>query len=298
MRKPAPLRLGDLIAITAPAAAVEVAAVEAGARLLERAGFKVRVGATVGQQHGYLAGPDSDRLAELHGLFADRSVRAIIAARGGYGSGRLLPHFDVETTRRQTKIVVGYSDVTFLLTELVQRGNQIVFHGPMAADFAANPPAAEALLKFLSGDRTQWNLRAREIVQPGTGEGVIIGGCLSILVAGLGTPHAVETKGRLLFLEDVNEKPFRVDRMLTQLRQAGKLDHVAGVMFGDMTGCGHAGDAITVRDVIKEAFANARYPVVFGLPTGHGGGTATLPLGVRARLAGERLNLLESPFAE
>jgi len=168
----------------------------------------------------------------------------------------------------------------------------------MAADFAANPPAAEALLKFLSGDRTQWNLRAREIVQPGTGEGVIIGGCLSILVAGLGTPHAVETKGRLLFLEDVNEKPFRVDRMLTQLRQAGKLDHVAGVMFGDMTGCGHAGDAITVRDVIKEAFANARYPVVFGLPTGHGGGTATLPLGVRARLAGERLNLLESPFAE
>src|SRR6187549_2480579 len=100
MRKPAPLRLGDLIAITAPAAAVEVAAVEAGARLLERAGFKVRVGATVGQQHGYLAGPDSDRLAELHGLFADRSVRAIIAARGGYGSGRLLPHFDVETARR------------------------------------------------------------------------------------------------------------------------------------------------------------------------------------------------------
>jgi muramoyltetrapeptide carboxypeptidase len=298
VRKPAPLRSGDLIAITAPAAAVEVAAVEAGARILERAGFKVRVGATVGKQHGYLAGPDSDRLAELQGLFADRSVRAIVAARGGYGSGRLLPHFDVEAARRQPKIVVGYSDVTFLLTELVQRANLVVFHGPMVADFATNPPAAEALLKLLSGDRTQWNLRAREIVQPGTGEGVIIGGCLSILVAGLGTPHAVDTKGRLLFLEDVNEKPFRIDRMLTQLRQAGKLDTVAGVMFGDMTGCGHAGDVVTVRDVVREAFAGAHYPVVFGLPTGHGGGTATLPLGVRARLAGERLNLLESPLAE
>lgn len=298
MRKAAPLRPGDLIAITAPAAAVEVAAVEAGARLLERAGFRVRIGATVGRQAGYLAGPDAERLGELHGLFADRGVRAIIAARGGYGSGRLLPGFDVEAARRQPKLVVGYSDVTFLLIELLQRANLVVFHGPMVADFAANPTGAEALIRMLSGDRTAWNLRAREIVQPGTGEGVLVGGCLSILVAGLGTPHAVETKGRLLFLEDVNEKPFRVDRMLTQLRQAGKLDGVAGVLFGDMTGCGHAGDAVTVRDVIREAFAGARYPVVFGLPTGHGGGTATLPLGVRARLAGERLNLLESPFAE
>lgn len=298
MRKAAPLRPGDLIAITAPAAAVEVAAVEAGARLLERAGFRVRIGATVGRQAGYLAGPDAERLGELHGLFADRGVRAIIAARGGYGSGRLLPGFDVEAARRQPKLVVGYSDVTFLLIELLQRANLVVFHGPMVADFAANPTGAEALIRMLSGDRTAWNLRAREIVQPGTGEGVLVGGCLSILVAGLGTPHAVETKGRLLFLEDVNEKPFRVDRMLTQLRQAGKLDGVAGVLFGDMTGCGHAGDAVTVRDVIREAFAGARYPVVFGLPTGHGGGTATLPLGVRARLAGERLHLLESPFAE
>jgi muramoyltetrapeptide carboxypeptidase len=298
MRKAAPLRPGDLIAVTAPAAAVEAAAVEAGARLLERAGFKVRIGATVGRQAGYLAGTDAERLTELQGLFADRSVRAIIAARGGYGSGRLLPGFDVEAARRQPKLVVGYSDVTFLLVALLQRANLVVFHGPMVADFAANPTGAEALLRMLSGDRTAWNLRAREIVQPGTGEGVLVGGCLSILVAGLGTPYAVETKGRLLFLEDVNEKPFRVDRMLTQLRQAGKLDGLAGVLFGDMTGCGHAGDAVTVRDVIREAFAGARYPVVFGLPTGHGGGTATLPLGVRARLAGERLHLLESPFAE
>lgn len=298
MRKAAPLRPGDLIGVVAPGAAVETAAVESGVRLLERAGFRVRVGASVGKQLGYLAGSDAERLADLEAMFADRAVRAVIAARGGYGCGRLLPHFDVEVARRQPKMLVGYSDVTFLLTQLVQRAGLVAFHGPMVVDFAANPAGAEALWRLLSGDRTQWNLRAREIVQPGTGEGVIVGGCLSILVAGLGTPYAVETKGRLLFLEDVNEKPYRVDRMLTQLRQAGKLDGVAGVLFGDMTGCGHAGDAVTVRDVIREAFASARYPVVFGLPTGHGGGTATLPLGVRARLAGERLNLLESPLAE
>jgi muramoyltetrapeptide carboxypeptidase len=298
MRKPSPLRPGDLIGVVAPAAAVDGAAVEAGVRLLERAGYRVTVGAGVGKQAGYLAGSDAERLADLDAMFADRNVRAVLAARGGYGSGRLLPQLDLEQARRQAKIVVGYSDITFLLTELVQRANLVVFHGPMVADFAANPNGAETLLRLLGGDRTLWNLRAREIIQPGTTEGVIVGGCLSILVAGLGTPYAVETKGRLLFIEDVNEKPYRVDRMLTQLRQAGKLDGVAGVMFGDMTGCGHAGDAVTVRDVIREAFTGARYPVVFGLPTGHGGGTATLPLGVRARLAGERLNLLESPLAE
>ena len=298
MRKAAPLRPGDLIGVVAPGAAVEAAVVEAGVRVLEQAGFRVRVGANVGKQAGYLAGHDAERLADLEAMFADRGVRAVIAARGGYGCGRLLPHLDVEIARRQPKVLVGYSDVTFLLTQLVQRAGLVAFHGPMVADLATNPAGAEALLRLLSGDRTGWNLRAREIVQPGTGEGVIVGGCLSILVAGLGTPYAVETKGRLLFLEDVNEKPYRIDRMLTQLRQAGKLDGVAGVLFGDMTGCGHAGDAVTVRDVIREAFASARYPVVFGLPTGHGGGTATLPLGVRARLAGERLNLLESPLAE
>ena len=298
MRKAAPLRPGDLIGVVAPGAAVEAAVVEAGVRVLEQAGFRVRVGANVGTQAGYLAGHDAERLADLEAMFADRGVRAVIAARGGYGCGRLLPHFDVEIARRQPKVLVGYSDVTFLLTQLVQRAGLVAFHGPMVADLATNPAGAEALLRLLSGDRTGWNLRAREIVQPGTGEGVIVGGCLWARGAGLGTRYAVETGGRVLLLEGVNEKPYRIDRMLTQLRQAGKLDGVAGVLFGDMTGCGHAGDAVTVRDVIREAFASARYPVVFGLPTGHGGGTATLPLGVRARLAGERLNLLESPLAE
>lgn len=298
MRKPRPLRPGDLIGVVAPGAAVEATAVEAGVRALEQAGYRVRVGAAVGRQAGYLAGSDAERLADLEAMFADPAVRAIIAARGGYGSGRLLPRFDVELARRQPKIVVGYSDITFLLTQLVQEAELVTFHGPMLTDLPGNPTGAAALLRLLAGDRSSWNVKAREIVQPGTGEGVIVGGCLSIVVAALGTPYALETRGRLLFLEDVNEKPFRVDRMLTQLRQAGKLDELAGVLFGDMTGCGHAGDAVTVRDVIGEAFATARYPVVLGLPTGHGGGVVTLPLGVRARLAGERLSLLESPLAE
>jgi muramoyltetrapeptide carboxypeptidase len=136
-------------------------------------------------------------------------------------------------------------------------------------------------------------------MQPGIAEGTLVGGCLSAIVATIGTPHEIVTEGRLLFLEDVNEKPFRIDRMLTQMRQAGLLDNVAGVIFGEMAGCTAGPDeAVTVRDVIREAFGDSTYPIAFGLASGHGMGSVTLPLGIRARLAGERLVLLESPLAE
>jgi muramoyltetrapeptide carboxypeptidase len=128
---------------------------------------------------------------------------------------------------------------------------------------------------------------------------MIVGGCLSILVSTLGTPYEIEAGGRVLFIEDVNEKPFRVDRMLTQLHQAGKLESPAAVIFGEMAGCvSGPSEAVSVIDVIGERFASAPFPVVFGLSSGHGSGATTLPLGIRARLAGERLSLLESPVAE
>jgi muramoyltetrapeptide carboxypeptidase len=299
MRKPAMLRPGDLIGVVAPAGATEAAAVTAGVSLLENAGYSVRLGDSVFKRMGFLAGNDSERAADLLGMFGDRDVKAILAARGGYGSGRLLPHLDIEVIRQNPKIFVGYSDLTFLLSHMLQRAELVAFHGPMVAGLGAIPRAAGALLSFLSGDRVGWNLAAREIIQPGTAEGVMVGGCLSVIVSTLGTPYEAETKDRLLFLEDVNEKPYRIDRMLTQLRQAGKLAGVAGVMFGEMHGCvADANEAVTVRDVIRQTFANDPYPVVFGLPTGHGTGAATLPLGIRARLAGERLTLLESPFDE
>jgi muramoyltetrapeptide carboxypeptidase len=248
---------------------------------------------------GFLAGNDSERAADLMGMFRDRDVKAILAARGGYGSGRLLPHLDIDVIRQHPKIFVGYSDLTFLLSHMLQRAELVAFHGPMVAGLGANAGSAGALLSFLSGDRSGWNLSARDIIQPGTAEGVIVGGCLSVIVSTLGTPYETETKDRLLFLEDVNEKPYRIDRMLTQLRQAGKLSGVAGILFGEMHGCvAEPNEVVTVRDVIRQTFASDPYPVVFGLPTGHGTGAATLPLGVRARLAGERLTLLESPFDE
>lgn len=299
MWKPAALRKHDVIGVVAPAGAIEAAAISAGVRVLEQAGFRVRIGDSVFKRAGYLAGSDRERAADLAAMFGDPDVRAVFAARGGYGSGRLLPTFDVAAVRRDPKIFVGYSDLTFLLTYLVQAAEMVVFHGPMVAGLAQHPDGVERLLNLLGGDRSDWNVQAQRIVQPGTAEGLLVGGCLSVLVATLGTPYAIDTDGRLLFLEDVNEKPYRVDRMLTQLRQAGKLDGVAGVIFGEMAGCvAEPNEAVTVWDVITQAFATAPYPVVVGLPTGHGRGAVTLPLGVRARLAGERLTLLESPLAE
>jgi muramoyltetrapeptide carboxypeptidase len=299
VRKPPALRPGDLIGVVAPGAAVEESAVRAGTRVLEQAGYRVRLGASLLKHAGYLAGTDRERVADLMAMFRDDEVRAVVAARGGYGSGRLLPLLDVDLLRRRPKILVGYSDITFLLVELVQRAELVAFHGPMLAGLEKNLEGAAALVRMLSGDRTDWSVAASTIVQPGTGEGLLVGGCLSILVAALGTPYAIETAGRLLFLEDVNEKPYRVDRMLTQLRQAGKLDAVVGVIFGEMAGCtAGADESFTVLDVVREAFAGARYPVAFGVATGHGRVAMTLPLGIRARLAGERLLLLESPVVD
>lgn len=299
MLKPRPLRRGDLIGVVAPAGAIEAAGVGAGGHVLEQAGYRVQFGNSVFKRAGYLAGSDRERVADLEDMFRNPDIRAIFAARGGYGSGRLLPHLDLGLVRGHPKIFVGYSDLTFLLTHLVQAAELVAFHGPMVMGLAQHPDGTRRLLSLLGGDRTDWNLHAAEIMQPGTAEGVLVGGCLSALVASLATPYEIQTAGRLLLIEDVNEKPYRIDRMLTQLRQAGKLDAVAGVIFGEMAGCtAEPDESMTVWDVIRQAFAGVTYPVAVGLPTGHGRGAVTLPLGIRARLAGERLTLLESPLGE
>ena len=299
MRKPPALKAGQTIGVVAPAAVADALAVESAVRLLRQAGYRVRVGEAVFRRSGYFAGTDGERFTDLVAMFADPEVRAILCARGGYGSGRLLPLLTDALEVDDAKIVVGYSDLTFLLTFLAQDRDLVVFHGPMLSDFEIKPQAMPDLLALLRGDKVGWNLSGQTIVQPGTAEGPLAGGCLSALVAALGTPYEIDTADRILFLEDVNEKPFRIDRMLTQLRQAGKLDGVAGVMFGEMVGCSaDPGESVKVADVIRQQFASSDYPVIAGVPSGHGVGTATLPLGVRARLAGQRLTLLESPFAD
>jgi muramoyltetrapeptide carboxypeptidase len=291
-RKPPRLRRGDTIAVVSPAAAVQAEALRRGCDMLERLGFSVRVGAHVLDRHRFLAGTDADRAAELTTMFQDSEVRAIFCARAGYGSGRLLPLLDLPTLARSPKIFLGFSDVTFLLNAFVQQNEMLCFHGPVvagefAADFSRRP--LEHLLGLLTTGMGESSLVFSRALRAGCGEGRLIGGCLSLLAAALGTPWAVNTDGAILFIEDVGEKPYRIDRMLTQLKQAGKLERLAGVVFGEMRGCfGETEEPMLLLAVIDDIFSDYSYPVGFGLPAGHGGENFTLPLGIRVRLDTER----------
>lgn len=295
MLRPPRLRRGDTIGVVAPAGAVDGAAVDRGVAILEAAGFRVRLGAAVCDRHRYLAGCDAARFDDLLSMVMDPSIAAIFAARGGYGSGRLLPWLDPTAIRAHPKALVGHSDLTFLLNDVAQRAGLVTFHGPMVSWFAERPDGVDTLLAMLTGD-AQREVDTALPLRDGEAEGVLVGGCLSVVAAMVGTPYAVDTTGRLLFLEDVNERPFRIDRMLTQLRQAGALDDLAGLIFGEMPGCFDAGD-VTLADVVADICGDLPYPIAAGVRSGHGSGAATLPLGVRARLAGGRLTLLEPPVA-
>ncbi len=298
VRKPQALQRGDLIGVVAPGAAIDRAALERGVGSLEAAGFKVKLGASVLRREGYLAGSDGERAADFRAIYGDPEVKAVIAARGGYGCGRLLSPTPLLGAGDPAKLFIGHSDVTFLLADILQRGGMVSVHGPLVANLQPGLPVLDSLVDFITADPESWRHQGARTIRTGRASGILTGGCLSIVTAMLGTPYAIDVAGSILFLEEVNEKPFRIDRMLTQLRQAGVLDSVAGVVFGEMVGCSATpNEAVTVADVIADIFRDAPYPVTFGVPSGHGRGTSILPFGIRAELEDDRLTLLESPFA-
>lgn len=293
--KPPRLHHGDIIGVISPAAAVEKGKLRRGCDELERLGFVVKVGDHALDRYRFFAGTDSDRAREVTLMFKDPTVRAIFCSRAGYGSGRLLPFLDFSTLARYPKIFLGYSDVTLLLNTLVQKGGLVCFHGPVVAGEFANgfsPRSWAHLLGLLTTGRGEETIAFPTILRPGVAEGRLLGGCLSVLVAALGTPFALDTDGAILFIEDTGEKPYRIDRMLTQLKQAGKLDGLAGVIFGEMKSCfGDGNDPALLLSVITDVFSAYSYPIGFGLPAGHAGENLALPLGIQTRLDTERQHL-------
>lgn len=288
LRKPPRLRHGDLIAVVSPAAAVPAETLQRGSETLAQLGFTVRVGEHALDRHRFLAGTDVDRAAELSSMFQDPDVRAIFCSRAGYGSGRLLPLLNLRALTATPKVFLGFSDVTFLLNALVQQTNMVCFHGPVVAGEFASTFSSRSLahlLALLTTGMGEPSLSFSRTLREGKGEGRLIGGCLSLLVATLGTPYGLDTTDAVLFIEDVGEKPYRIDRMLTHLKHAGKLERLAGVIFGEMSGCfGDTDDPDLLVSVIGDIFSDYAYPVGFGLPAGHGGENFTLPLGIRVRL--------------
>jgi len=291
MIRPRALRPGDLVGVCAPAGALDPERLARGVAELTTLGLRVRVTpGTTGRQF-FTSGSAAARRDELQGLFADDEVSAIVCARGGAGAGALLPLLDPALLRSHPKALVGCSDITFLhlFLDRLEVGS---VHGPMVAgDLADGSYDRGSLRHALFGEGEPYHSEADDLapLRGGEGEGILKGGCLSILASAAGTPWALHParEGTLLFVEDVTERPYRIDRMLRQLRQAGALAGLRGIVFGDMRGCSPKLDeGYSLEAVILDALEGIGVPVALGLSSGHAANPAvSLPLGARARLS-------------
>jgi muramoyltetrapeptide carboxypeptidase len=292
--KPPVLQAGDTVGIVAPASNVKADDLERGCAALRDLGYKPFYFESILERDVYFAGSAVRRARELEEMFTRDEVRAIICARGGYGSNYLLDILDLNKIKAHPKIFVGYSDLTSLLTYFVDSAGLITFHGPMVAkDFAhadgVEPGSWERALNGSSEWALEMDSDVKSLVE-GSAEGILYGGCLSILVASLGTPYEIRTAGTILFLEDLAAKPFQIDRMLMQLKLAGKLADVQGIIFGEMLDCRQNTDTnkaqgYTLEDVVMRVVGDLGVPVAFGLRSGHvSRRNMTLPFGVRAAL--------------
>jgi muramoyltetrapeptide carboxypeptidase len=293
MLKPRALRPGDRIALVAPASGFARDEFDAGVRELAALGFEPVYDDRVFERTPYLAGPAEIRASLVREAFADPSIAALVAVRGGYGSVQLLPLLEAAAVRRHAKIFIGYSDNTSLLTWLTQHCGLVAFHGPMIEGRLARGPAGYDRDTFVRcvctpeapGAITHPDL---ETLRDGEAAGRLVGGTLSQLVASLGTPYAFDPpEGCILFFDEVAERPYRIDRMLTQLKFSGILGRAAAVVFGELPRCDEPGGALEIRSVVADLMADFHGPLLFGLPSGHSSGpTLTLPFGVQARVLG------------
>jgi muramoyltetrapeptide carboxypeptidase len=290
--RPPALRPGDTVGIVAPASGFRREDFETGCDTLRRLGYQTFYLPSIFERDLYFAGSLQRRINELHEMFRRTEVRAILCARGGYGSNYLLPHLDLELIRRNPKIFAGCSDVTTLLTYLCDRAGLVTFYAPMVAGDFSRPNGVDVdawSAAVSSGKAYPWTFSQDEVqpVVEGSAEGPLYGGCLSLLCASLGTPYEIHTEGSILFLEDRGEKPYQIDRMLMQLKLAGKFEGVTGIIFGEMLDCGQR-DATdrTLHDLVVRILGGLGVPIAFGLKSGHVSGKSfTLPLGVSATLS-------------
>jgi muramoyltetrapeptide carboxypeptidase len=289
--QPPGLKIGDTVCIVAPASTIEQRdGLNQGIETLESMGFRVRYDERIFQSSRYLAGDDSSRAEELIRSFKDSSIQAVIALRGGYGCARLIPHLTRQRLRPHPKIFMGFSDLTTLHLFFRKRFGWITIHGPMAMTLTPeNLHSNQHLLSLLTdpGYRPTLsfeNLETMETWTPGVAEGELTGGCLSIIATSIGTSYEIKTEGRILFLEDHGEPPYRLDRILTHLRLAGKLQSAAGLLLGSFSNCDPTQGTYSAKDVLREILADLNVPTIAGFPAGHSRENWALPLGARVRL--------------
>lgn len=299
LTKPKRLAPGDTIAVVAPASGLKPAQFDQAVQKLESLGFKVKVGKFARGNWGLFSGTDAERVQDLHWAFSDPEIRGIWCVRGGNGAPRILPEVDFELIRKNPKILVGYSDITALHTAIHQHCGMVMFHGPVGSsgfsdytknhvlDVLTNPTAPYKIEVSEAHRANPSELFKTVVVTPGKARGRLIGGNLSILVALAGTPWALERlKGKILFIEEIEEEPLRVDRMLTQLRQSVDLRSLAGVALGVFEKCvpKETKPSPPVIEVIKDRLGDLGIPVIYGLSFGHIRDQFTLPIGIEAEL--------------
>jgi len=281
---------GDTVAIVAPAGPIErQEGLNRGIKALERMGFRVQYSRRIFQSSRYMAGDDTARADELILALQDNSIKAIVGLRGGYGCMRLIPHLIKKRLHVQPKIFLGFSDLTTLHLFFNIYFGWITIHGPVATtlDFGISPSEQESHLLSLWTNPEYLptlNFPQSETWNPGKAEGTLVGGCLSLIAASIGTPYEIDTEGKILFLEDMGEPPYRLDRMITHLNLAGKLQSLAGILLGTFHECEPDQGDYSCGDVLREMLRQLHVPVLANFPAGHGPENWAIPLGVRVRI--------------
>jgi len=297
---PPALSPSDTVAIVSPAGPVRRGALEAGERFLLGRGYTIKRGRNVLARQGYLAGTDRQRLSDLNRAFADPTIKAVFCTRGGYGTTRLLDGLDLAPLARHPKIIMGYSDLTVLLNLVTHRMGLVTYLGPVVGPDMGRGLRGRTLSSFeamLEGGSGKVQVRCRPgrivprarrgFLRTGQASGPLVGGCLTMIAAALGTDWAVPLEGRVLFWEEVNEPAYRLDRLLTQLRQAGAFDGLSGMIIGRLRNCG-AGSPDGLRGLVSRLVGSLPCPVFYGFPSGHGPEKVVLPVGLPVTLDSTR----------
>lgn len=286
--RPLKLNPGDKVGVVAPAGPVNKEQLQKGLDVISEMGFQTVLGKYVYKRSRFLAGTDSQRAKDIMDLVRNPEIKAIFCARGGYGTNRVLEHLDAKVIRANAKVFVGSSDITLLLHYLFLHCGVVGFHGPMVAGSFGRAPMKQSREQFkniLMGKPTLLSCRKAKVFTKGTATGKITGGCLTLLCRTLGTPYEIQTRNRILFIEDVNEPLYKLDGMLWQLKAAGKFKGVRGIIFGEMVNCKpqKPGDG-KLENILTDLFPKSEIPILTHCPVGHGKEIWTLPFETQATL--------------
>ena len=291
MLLPKALQKGDTIGVIAPASPPNMKRLRNAIPFFTQLGLCVKLGKNIEKVHGYLAGTDEERLSDFHDMVADDDVKAIIFARGGYGTTRFADSIDYNLIASNPKIIWGYSDITFIHTAIRQKTGLVTFHGAMLASDIADPDfdpiTAQSFLQLFQPIPPQYseNISLLDVLVEGEATGALVGGNLSLLTTTLGTKYEIDTKGKILLLEDIDEQPYRIDSMLNQLKLAGKLDQAAGMVIGDFANAEPSMEpSLTLEEIFQHYLADLSIPVMTGFKIGHCFPHFAVPLGVPATL--------------